>query len=71
MRASPAAPHTYGLSAEGVLPAGYATDDGVGLHYIGTTLHEAVTIREGSQAWYVEPDGNGETIEVVMSARLL
>jgi hypothetical protein len=36
-------------------PAGYATEDGVGLHYIGTELREAVTILPGKRAWRVEP----------------
>jgi len=41
--------------ASGELPAGYATEDGVGLHYIGTELHEAVAMRDGARAWWVEP----------------
>ena len=45
--------------AEGELPAGYATDDGVGLHYIGTELHEAVAMRDGAQAWWVQPSDDG------------
>jgi peptidase E len=45
--------------ARGELPAGYATEDGVGLHYVGTELHEAVAMRHSAQAWWVEssPDG--------------
>jgi peptidase E len=45
--------------ANGELPAGYATEDGVGLHYIGTELHEAVAMRDGAQAWWVEPSPDG------------
>ena len=45
--------------ANGELPAGYATEDGVGLHYIGTELHEAVAMRDGAQAWWVEPSTDG------------
>lgn len=41
--------------ANGSLPAGYATEDGVGLHYVGTELHEAVAMRDGARAWWVEP----------------
>lgn len=41
--------------ADGSLPAGYATEDGVGLHYVGTELHEAVAMRDGARAWWVEP----------------
>jgi len=47
----------YVASSE--LPAGYATEDGVGLHYIGTELHEAVAMRDGAQAWWVEPSPDG------------
>jgi peptidase E len=45
--------------ADGQLPAGYATEDGVGLHYIGTELHEAVAMRDGARAWWVEPSPDG------------
>jgi peptidase E len=41
--------------AEGRLPAGYATEDGVGLHYVGTELREAVAMVDGARAWRVEP----------------
>lgn len=47
------------MVAEGTLPAGYATEDGVGLHYIGTELHEAVTIRAGARAWRIDPAAGG------------
>jgi len=47
------------MVAEGALPPGYATEGGVGLHYIGTDLHEAVTIRPGARAWRVEPATGG------------
>ena len=42
------------MVATGQLPAGYASQDGVGLHYIDQALHEAVTLRPGSHAWWVE-----------------
>jgi peptidase E len=38
-------------------PAGFAADDAVGLHFVGTELNEAVTTREGSRAYRVEPGG--------------
>ena len=38
--------------ASGELPAGYATEDGAG-------LHEAVAMRDGAQAWWVEPSPDG------------
>src|SRR5881392_1761581 len=40
-------------------PAGLAADDGVGLHFVGTELKEAVSVREGANAYRVE--NNGET----------
>jgi peptidase E len=59
------------LVAEGHLPAGYASEDGVGLHYVGTDLREAVAVRRGSQAWWVEPDGDGGHVERAVPTRYL
>jgi peptidase E len=59
------------MVARGLLPAGYASEDGVGLHYVGTGLHEAVTIRPGKRAWWVAPDGTGGHREEPVPARLL
>jgi peptidase E len=57
------------LVARRVLPAGYASEDGVGLHYVGTELQEAVTIRAGKRAWWVQPDGDGRHAEQPVAAR--
>ena len=54
------------LVAEGALSPGYAADDDVGLHYVGTELHEAVSAREGAAAYRVDRDG-----ETRVEARLL
>jgi peptidase E len=54
------------LVAEGALAPGYAADDDVGLHYVGTELHEAVSARQGAAAYKV--DSTGET---KVDARLL
>jgi dipeptidase E len=43
--------------AEGVLPPGYAADDGVGLVFRGTELAEAVSETAGGRAFRVERDG--------------
>jgi hypothetical protein len=57
--------------AEGRLPAGYATEDGVGLHYVGTDLHEAVTMVDGARAWRVEPSPpRGYHVEAIRPRRL-
>jgi dipeptidase E len=36
-------------------PAGYAADDGVALHFVGTELREVVASRPGAQGYRVEP----------------
>ena len=59
------------LIADRKLAGGYASEDGVGLHYIGTRLHEAVTIRPGARAWWVEADGAGGYTEQSIAARVL
>ena len=59
------------LIASGALTGGYATEDGVGLHYVGTALHEAVSVVAGKLAWRVEPDGAGGWSETPVPARLI
>jgi peptidase E len=59
------------LVAEGALPPGWATDDGVGLHFRGTELVEVVGERPGAGAWRVEPDGAGGVRETRLDARPL
>jgi len=59
------------LVATGEIDAGYATEDGVGLHYRGTSLSEAVTVRPGSCAWRVDPDAAGGYTEEPVKARPL
>jgi peptidase E len=54
------------LVADGTLEPGYAADDDVGLHYVGTELHEAVSAREGAAAYRVDADG-----ETKVETRLL
>ncbi|HET9092593.1 MAG TPA: peptidase E [Acidimicrobiales bacterium] len=57
--------------ATGVLPRSYATEDGVGLHYVGTEMREAVAELPGRRAYRIEPDGNGGVVETALSTRLL
>lgn len=59
------------LVADGTLPPGYATDDGVGLHYRGTELVEAVSDRKGPGAYHVEPAGDGTARETRVEPRVL
>jgi peptidase E len=55
-------PVYHRLVADGTLPPGYATDDGVGLVYHGTELTEAVTEVQGRAAYRVEA-GPGGAVE--------
>jgi len=59
------------MVADGILPAGYATEDGVGLHYRGERLYEAVTMLAGKRAWYVEPDRHHGYAEHAIDPRLI
>jgi peptidase E len=59
------------LIADGVLPAGYATDDGVGLLYRGTDMVEAVTEATGKGAYYVERGPDGAAVEERIEPREL
>jgi peptidase E len=58
------------MIADGTLPDGFATDDGVGLHYIDTELHEVVADRVGPAAYRVERDGD-QARETRLEPRLL
>jgi peptidase E len=58
------------LIGSGVLPWGYATDDGTGLHYVDTELHEAVCTFPGTDAYEVRLDG-GTVVERPLQARQL
>ena len=59
------------MVANGELPPGYATEDGVGLHYVGAELAEAVTVREKARAWHLAPNGHGGCREQPVPARLI
>ena len=64
-------PRLPGVRGQRALPAGYATEDGVGLHYRGTELHEAVAMVDGARAWWVEPaPGGGYRDEPIAPRRL-
>ncbi|MGW3351474.1 Type 1 glutamine amidotransferase-like domain-containing protein [Nonomuraea rubra] len=58
------------LVGERTLPPGYASEDGVALHYVGTRFHEALSVLPGRNAWFVEPDGDGASRETAIPARL-
>jgi len=59
------------LIADGSLPAGYATDDGVGVRYRGTEFVEDVSERDGAAAYFVSATGNRTAEEVPLETRRL
>jgi peptidase E len=59
------------LVGEGRLPAGYAADEGVALHYVGTEFVQAVSYRPEGRAYWVEPDGSGGAKETPIEPRRL
>jgi peptidase E len=59
------------LVADGVLPDGYATDDGAGLIFHGTALHEAFTEVDGALAYSIRRAPDGTAIETPLPTRLL
>jgi len=59
------------LIADGTLPAGYATDDGVGVLYRGTEFVEAVTETDGKLGYFVERASDGTAVETPLDTRRL
>lgn len=64
-------PRFQQLIADGSLPAGYATDDGVGLLYRGTEFVEALTEQDGKGAYFVERGTDGAPVETRIDPRRL
>jgi peptidase E len=63
-------PVFHRLVGEGTIPAGYANEDGVGLHFTGTELTEVVAHPAGKQAYRVELV-DGAVVETPLAARAL
>jgi peptidase E len=63
-------PLIHGLIADGTLPDGYATDNGAGLVYHGTDLHEAITDTDGALAYEIKREGDSAR-ETALPTRLL
>ncbi|MBB6344180.1 peptidase E [Nonomuraea muscovyensis] len=57
--------------SSGELPGGYAADEGVALHYVGTEFIQAVAVKSGSYAYRLEHDGTGGVKEFRIEPRLL
>jgi peptidase E len=64
-------PLYHRLVADGTLPGGHATDDGVGLVYRGTELVEAVADRPDAAAYRVERGADGSAVETRVEPRRL
>jgi peptidase E len=64
-------PYYHQLVAEGVLPGGYAADDGAALVFRGTELVEVVASRPDARGYRVERGTAGEAIETVVRTRYL
>jgi hypothetical protein len=52
-------PSFHRLVAGGIIPAGYATDDGVGVLYRGTSFLGAVAENRDGGAYFVERSSDG------------
>ena len=59
------------LIGEGEIPAGYATDDGVSLHFIDTKLHKVISDTAGKAAYHVYKGKTGKVIEERLEPELL
>ncbi|ANY09465.1 peptidase E [Pseudonocardia sp. HH130630-07] len=64
-------PLLHDLVAAGTLPPGFATDDGAGLHYRGTDLHEVVAEAPGAYGYEIERASDGTVNETRLPVRLL
>jgi peptidase E len=64
-------PTYHRLVGDGTLGDGFATDDGVGLHYVGTELREVVSQRPNANGYQVKRVAPGEVEETVLTPRLL
>jgi len=64
-------PLLHRLIANGTLPSGYAADNTVALHYVGTQFVQAVGYRDGGAGYLLEPDGGEGVKEQRLPPRLL
>jgi peptidase E len=64
-------PKMHELVGDGTLGDGYATDNGAGLVYRGTTMVEAVTDRQGALAYELKRAADGSVTETPLPTRLI
>ena len=63
-------PTYQGFVKDGILPSGYAADDGAALRFRDEELVEAVSSRPGAKAWRLERD-SGNVLETMIPTRYL
>lgn len=59
------------LIGEEILPEGYATDDGVSIHFVDTEIHKVISDNEGKYAYHVYKDKDGRVVEDKIKPELL
>jgi len=64
-------PLYHQLVADGTLPAGYATDDGVGVLYRGTEFVAAYAEKDRAGAYFVERGPGGAAVETELDVQRL
>jgi hypothetical protein len=64
-------PLLHRLIGDGTLPDGFATDDGVALHFRGEDPVAAVADTAGKHAYRIERHEGGEVVETRIETRLL
>ncbi|GAA2682886.1 Type 1 glutamine amidotransferase-like domain-containing protein [Actinoplanes palleronii] len=64
-------PKMHELIGDGTLSDGFATDDGAGLVYRGTSLEEVVADREGPLGYELKRAADGSVVETPLPTRLL
>lgn len=64
-------PLYHQLVADGTLPAGYATDDGVGVLYRGTEYVSAYAEKDRAGAYFVERGPDGAAVETQLDVERL
>ena len=64
-------PAIHRLIGDGTLPEGYATDNGTGLIFEGTSLVDCITEAEGAKTWHIVRRPDGTAGETALPTRLL
>jgi peptidase E len=64
-------PMMHELIGSGILPDGYATDDGAGLIFRGTSLSEAVADHQGPRGYELRRTPDGTVLETPLPTRVL